>query len=93
LLSGKILTGDVPEGLAFFAEVCYLLWPVLNSNAGPCDGNSSEQILDRLSAKILLFLRRFVILPCRASAHITEEKGGYNDFVCHFFMTKSEEWR
>jgi hypothetical protein len=84
---------DVLEELAFLAKVCYLSCPVLNRNAGPGDGRSSEQMLDNLSAQILLFLRRFVILPCRASAHITEEEGGSNDFVCHFFMSKSEEWR
>ena len=84
---------DVLEELAFLAKVCYLSYPVLNHNAVLGDGDSSEQMLDNLSAKILFFLRKFVILPCRASAHIAEEKGGYNDFVCHFFMSKSEEWR
>jgi hypothetical protein len=57
---------DVPEELTFLAEVCYLPCPVLDCNADPDDGDSSEQISEHFSAKILFFWAGFVILPTRA---------------------------
>ncbi len=81
------------KSLPFLPRFVIFTCPVLDRNAGSDDGDSSEQISENFSAKILLFLRGFVILPCRASTYVTEEKGGYDAFVGHFFMAKSEEWR